>query len=194
MRRVIVSINVTLDGFVSGPKGELDWHFPLWNEEMSGSACEQLQTMDTILMGRITYQSMSRYWPGAAPTRFGNMMNSFCKVVFSSTLQKTSWNNSRIAAGNVALEVNRLKKMPGKNMIVYGSISIVDCLKEAGLIDEYRIWVHPVVIGKGKPLFNLHDHLSLQLLRSKTFGSGVIVLYYQPKNPAFAAVPSPFLA
>ena len=180
MRRVIVSMNVTLDNFVSGPQGELDWHFPLWNEEMSRCACEQLLTMDTILLGRVTYQSMAGYWPTAAPGSFAGMMNKMNKVVFSSSLQRVNWNNSRVAAEDAAREVARLKRLPGKNMIVYGSRSVVACLKDACLIDEYRIWVHPVVIGKGKTLFDMNDHMNLTLLRTKTFGSGVVVLYYQP--------------
>ena len=182
MRKVIVSMNVTLDGFVSGPGGELDWHFPLWNEEMSRCACEQLLTMDTILVGRITYQSMARHWPTATPSPFGDLMNRLNKVVFSSTLHQPGWNNTRVVAQEAALEVARLKSMPGKNMVVYGSGSIVACLKAAGLVDEYRIWVHPVVIGKGKPLFSINDQIDLTLLRTKTFGSGVIVLYYQPST------------
>lgn len=180
-------MNVTLDGFLSGPRGELDWHFPLWTEEMAQSACEQLSTMDTILMGRITYQSMACYWPKAPASDFGDMMNRLNKVVFSSTMQQAAWNNTRIVRENTAVEVTRLKNQPGKNIIVYGSRSIVACLKEAGLIDEYRIWVHPVVIGSGKSLFNLHDRVKLTLLRTKTFGSGVIVLYYQTHSTGFVA-------
>lgn len=172
-------MNVTLDGFLSGPRGELDWHFPLWTEEMAQSACDQLSTMDTILMGRITYQTMAPYWPKAPAGNFGDMMNRLNKVVFSSTMQQAAWNNTRIVRENTAVEVARLKKQPGKNIIVYGSRSIVACLKEAGLIDEYRIWVHPVVIGNGNALFDLHDRMNLTLLRTKTFGSGVILLYYQ---------------
>lgn len=182
MRRVIVSMNVTLDGFVSGPLGELDWHFPLWNEDMSNSACEQLRTMDTILMGRITYQSMAAYWSAAPSGPLYDMMNSCSKVVFSSSLQTPHWNNSRIVGEDAAREVSRLKQSTGKNIIVYGSRSIVACLKKAGLIDEYRIWVHPVVIGQGKPLFNLYDQIDLTLLRTKTFSSGVVVLYYHTKG------------
>ena len=180
MRSVIVSMNVTLDGFVSGPQGELDWHFPLWNEDMSRCATEQLLTMDTILVGRITYQSMAGYWPTAPSSNFGDMMNKLNKVVFSSRLHQPAWNNSRVVRADAAHEVARLKKLPGKNMIIYGSRSIVACLQEAGLIDEYRIWVHPVVIGRGKTLFGMHDQMNLTLLRTKTFGSGVVVLYYQP--------------
>lgn len=187
MRRVIVSMNVTLDGFFSGPRGELNWHFPLWNDEMSQSAFEQLSTMDTILLGRLTYQSMACYWPKAPASNFADMMNRLNKVVFSSTLQQAAWNNTQIVHENTAEEVARLKNQPGKNMIIYGSGSIVACLKEAGLIDEYRIWVHPVVIGSGKSLFNLHDRMNLTLLRTKTFGSGVIVLYYQPHPTRFTS-------
>ena len=182
-------MNVTLDGFFSGPRGELDWHFPLWNEEMSQSAYEQLSTMDTILLGRVTYQAMSCYWPKAPASDFGNMMNRLDKLVFSSTLHHAAWNNTRLVREEVTTEVARLKTQPGKNIILYGSGSIAACLKKAGLIDEYRIWVHPVVIGNGKALFNLHDRMNLTLLRTKTFGSGVILLYYQPHPITSATIP-----
>ena len=178
---------MTLDGFMAGPQGELDWHFPLWNEEMSEFAVEQLSMMDSILLGRITYQAMAGYWPAEAVRQgnnrknidFAGMMNDHTKIVFSKTLTTTAWQNTRLIKRNIAQEVTRLKQQPGLDIIIYGSGSIISRLMRLGLIDEYVLWVHPVVLGKGRPLFKeFPDRHILQLLRTKTFSSGVVILYY----------------
>lgn len=176
-------MNLTLDGFFAGPNGELDWHFPLWNDEMSSYALAQLRTMDTILLGRCTYQSMSAYWPLAPPEEFTIMMNNYTKIIFSKTLKSTEWKNSRLAKENVRNEVLQLKLQPGKNIIVYGSGSLVKSLMQLDLVDEYRFWLHPVIILSGQPFFNDFNKTSLKLIRTKSFSSGVVILYYQPVKP-----------
>lgn len=187
MRKIIVSINITLDGFMAGPQGELDWHFPLWNEEMSEFAAEQLSMMDSILLGRVTYQAMAGYWPSEAIRQssyrrgldFAGMMNDHTKIVFSKTLSTTAWQNTRLIRRNIEQEVTRLKQQPGLNIIIYGSGSIVSRLMRLGLIDEYVLWIHPVVLGKGRPLFKeFPDKHMLQLLKTKIFSTGVVILYY----------------
>jgi dihydrofolate reductase len=176
-------MNVTLDGFMSGPNGELDWHFPLWSEEMSRYACDQLRMMDTILVGRITYETMAAYWPSAPGDAFADMMNSYPKIVFSKTLQQAPWKNSRIIHKNVEGEILKLKQQKGQDMIIYGSGNLLSTLTTMGLIDEYRIWIHPVAIGVGHPLFtDIKAKLGLRLVNAKLFDSGVIVLYYQPEK------------
>ena len=154
-------MNVTLDGFMAGPNCELDWHFNYWDEEMARHAGEQLSKADTILLGRVTYNAMAKYWPSKMmdllcpreDVAFAYMINGCQKVVFSKTLQHTTWNNSRLAKENIRKEIIKLKQQPGKDMIVYGSGSIVSALTRFGLIDEYILWLHPVVLGKGKMLF-----------------------------------------
>ncbi len=151
-------MNVTLDGFMAGPDCELDWHFNYWNEEMARYAGEQLSKADTILLGRITYNAMAKYWPSKMKDllcprediAFADLINSCQKVVFSKTLENVSWNNSMLAKENIRKEIIKLKQQPGKDMIVYGSGSIVSALSKYNLIDEYVLWVHPVVLGKGK--------------------------------------------
>jgi dihydrofolate reductase len=191
MRKIIVSINVTLDGFMAGPQGELDWHFPLWNDEMSEFAYEQLCMMDSILLGRVTYQAMAGFWPlelahasGDQKHRaYAGMMNDYTKIVFSKTLAAPQWKNTRVVNRNIAQEIARLKQQPGLDMIVYGSGSIITKLMRLSLIDEYVLWVHPIVLGKGKPLFKaLPDRHLLKLLKTKTFSSGVVILYYGANN------------
>jgi dihydrofolate reductase len=191
MRQLIVSMNMTLDGFMSGPDHGLDWHFTSWTEEMAESACEQLSRADTILLGRITYDAMAAYWPVQAAQAlysrediaFADMMNHYEKIVFSKTLDKAGWSNSRVVKDSVEEEIVRLKNQRGREMIIYGSGKLVDGLLKAGLVDEFRIWLHPVLIGKGKRLFKtVSSRRLLTLFDTKRFGSGVVVLYYKSRT------------
>jgi len=187
MRKVVVSMNVTLDGFMSGPNCELDWHFQSWTEEMAESLCEQLSKADTILLGRVTYDAMARYWPSQSlnpsyprmDIAFAEMMNNYPKIIFSKKLLTTEWNNSRLVKGNILTEITKLKQAPGNDMIIYGSGKIVSFLSRLNLIDEYVLWIHPVILGKGDPLFKLHNKLSLGLIKTRTFSTGVVVVYYK---------------
>jgi dihydrofolate reductase len=196
MRKVIVSMNVTLDGFMAGPDCELDWHFNYWNEEMAKCAGEQLSNADTILLGRITYKAMARFWPSKmkdllGPRQdiaFASMINNYQKVVFSKTMKNTDpvvtgWNNSRLAKETISKEIMNLKQQPGKDMIIYGSGSIVSTLMRLNLVDEYILWLHPVVLGRGKLLFkSTGTRPVLKLLKTKTFSSGVVILYYKQER------------
>ncbi|HEX3640783.1 MAG TPA: dihydrofolate reductase family protein [Ktedonobacteraceae bacterium] len=183
MRKVIVSMMVTLDGFFAGPNGEIDWH--VVDDEFNEYADDFLSSVDTLLFGRVTYQLMADYWPSPSATTddpiIADKMNQLHKIAFSKTLEKVEWNNSRLVKGNITEEIAKLKQQPGKDMAIFGSGSIVSTLTQLGLIDEYRIMVNPVVLGNGKPLFkDIHDKLNLKLLRTKTFRSGNIMLCYQP--------------
>ncbi|MGB8193580.1 MAG: dihydrofolate reductase family protein [Chitinophagaceae bacterium] len=188
MRKVIVSMNITLDGFMAGPNCELDWHFNYWNEEMAEYASYQLSHADTILLGRVTYNAMAKYWTAVtmsavAPRQdlaFAGMMNNYHKIVFSKTMEKAEWNNSRLVKNNISKEIMQLKRQPGKDMIIYGSGSVVSTLMRSDLVDEYVLWIHPVVLGKGKNLFkSQHDMHALRLIEVKSFSSGVIILSYE---------------
>ena len=191
MRKVIVSMNVTLDGFMAGIDCGLDWHFKAWNEEMARATAQQLSEADTILLGGITYRGMAQYW-NSDPVNmirprtdldFASMLNSYPKVVFSKSMTSVSWNNSRLAKRNIGEEVSELKHRKGKDMIVYGSGKIVTALTKLGLVDEFRMWVHPVVIGCGKPVFKeLSGILNLKLVKTEVFSSGVVILFYAVKN------------
>ncbi len=187
-------MNITLDGFMAGPNTELDWHFQSWNDEMARHACEQLSAMDTILLGRVTYQTMANYWPfetlGPSSPRediaFADMMNNYKKIVFSRTLEKVDppaggWKNTRLVKENIKEEISEMKQLPGKDMIIYGSGGLVQSFKQLSLIDEFRFWVAPVAIGNGMPLFKgIRNRLNLKLLKTKQVSSGVVILYYQP--------------
>jgi dihydrofolate reductase len=183
MRKVIVSIMVTLDGYFEGPTKEIDWHNV--DEEFNEYAINLLNSVDVLLFGRITYELMASYWPTPSATTndpiVAEKMNSLHKIVFSTTLQKADWNNTRLVKERIAEEILKLKHQPGKDFVIFGSGSIVSTFTHLGLIDEYRIIVNPVVLGNGNPLFkNVNDKLNLKLLKTKTFRSGNVILYYQP--------------
>ena len=177
MRRIIVQNNVTLDGFFEGPNHEIDWF--MFDQEAFQHSVKLLNSVDTILFGRPTYQMMAAYWPAAAPDAIADKMNSLPKIVFSSTLQRVDWNNSRLVKGNVAEEVAKLKGQPGGDMVVLGSATLASSLLQSGLIDEYRVHLTPVLIGSGKPLFKgITETLRLKLIGTRSFASGVVELSY----------------
>ncbi|PSL45373.1 dihydrofolate reductase [Chitinophaga niastensis] len=181
-------MNISLDGFMADPHAALDWHFKSWDEEMARNAYEQLKKMDTILLGRVTYQAMANYWPllakyEAANNRdieYAEMMNSYTKIVFSRTLETVEWKNARLIKENIREEIYTMKQQPGKDMVIYGSGSIVKTLHQLDLIDEYHLLVHPILLGKGKPLFEkAGDKVDMTFLNTKTLSSGVVILNYQ---------------
>jgi len=188
MRKLIVSMNLTLDGYYAGHDGGLDWHLNSWTKEIGDAMCSQLAGADTILLGRITYNAMAAYYPLklAGPScqgedfAFANMMNCYAKIVFSKTMASVSWKNTKLLNGNMQVEITRLKQKPGKDIMVYGSNQVVNELIAANLVDEYRLWIHPVILGKGKPLFrNCPGMHCLNLLNTEIFSSGVVMMHYR---------------
>jgi dihydrofolate reductase len=178
MRKIIVSNLMSLDGFFEGPDHELDWF--LVDEEFFEYARHMLRGVDTILFGRKTYLHMANYWPSAPADEIANQMNNLPKIVFSRTLQSAEWKNSTLVRSDAAAEISRLKQLPGRDMVILGSASLASFLLQRGLIDEYRVILNPVFLGGGKPLFqDVKQRLRLKLSRTKLFGSGVVVLYYQ---------------
>ena len=180
-------MNVTLDGFMSGSNCELDWHFTSWTSEMADQLYEQLSRADAILLGRITFNAMAAYWPVKAmdlslpreDLAFADLMNRYTKFVFSKTHAISHWSNSKLLTGDPAEEILKLKRKKGKDIIIYGSGKIVNYLARSRVIDEYQLWVHPVFLGKGKLLFkDLEKEYRMKLFKTKTFGSGVVILYY----------------
>jgi dihydrofolate reductase len=185
MRRIIVSEMVTLDGFFAGPNGETDWHMA--DEEYERYSLGFLESVDTLLFGRVTYQMMADYWPAAAAKGLhtkvhadvARAMNEIQKVVYSSTLKAAPWNNSLLLKKVVAEEVMGMKLADGKDIAVFGSGQLASELTRLGLVDEYRFIVNPIVLGKGRPLFTgLEGALRLELDSIKDFRSGVVALSY----------------
>jgi dihydrofolate reductase len=187
MRRIIASEFVSADGYMVGPKEDMSWVMNNFNEEMGKYAGALMESMDTILLGRVTYQIMAGAWPNWTENESpgADKMNDTPKVVVSRTLKKASWGKyepARIIGDNAEQEIRRLKQKPGKNIVIYGSANLVQNLTEVSLIDEYQLLVHPILLGDGKPLFRrLPRPLNLRLLKTQTFSNGVDVLYYEPK-------------
>lgn len=183
MRKIIFQMMVSLDGYFEGPNHELDWH--LVDGEFNDYAADLLDSVDTLLFGRVTYQLMAGYWPTPAAMTddpvIAAKMNGLSKIVFSRTLTKADWNNTRLVRENAVEEISKLKRQPGRDMAIFGSSDLAVSLMPAGLIDEYRIFVNPVVLGSGKPLLKgLNARLDLKLARTKVFESGLVLLCYMP--------------
>ena len=180
MRKLIAAINMTLDGFCDHTAMTAD-------EELHQHYNELLRNADTIIYGRITYQLME-YWPTVVKNPTGNKamdefavtIDNISKIVFSHTLKNVKWKNARVAKQGIKEEVLELKRGEGKDILV-GSPSLIVNYMNLNLIDEYQLCVHPVIVGKGLPLFkNINDKTILKLLKTKTFSSGSIVHYYEP--------------
>ncbi|MGE5893446.1 MAG: dihydrofolate reductase family protein [bacterium] len=182
MRKIIVSNYVSLDGFIAGPEGEIDWF--VWDEEMAKYSRDLLYSIDTLLFGRVTYELMAGYWPTASPPSEEQViidaMNNLPKIVFSRTLARADWTNTTLVKEINKEEILKMKQQPGMDMVIFGSGSIVSAFSQLALIDEYRIIVNPVVLGRGKPFFkDIRERINLKLLKTKTFSSnGNVVLYY----------------
>ena len=172
---------MTLDGFC-------DHEAVIADEELHENVNELFREIDTILFGRITYQLMESGWPPIVKhpigvksiDEFAVLIDNMSKIVFSHTLKQVEWKNTRLAKEDVPDEVIRLKLQPGKNLLV-GGPSIINTLMRQGLIDEYRLFVQPIVLGKGLPLFkNISERINLRLIKTKTLGSGAVILFYEP--------------
>lgn len=184
MRKIIASENVSLDGYFAGPNGEIDWFESSRDMEIEEYVNEGLNSVDTLLFGRVTYELMASYWPTADAMKnepfFAEIMNKLPKIVFSRTLSKVEWHNTRLVKGNIEEEINKMKNQSGKDMVILGSGSIVSAFAQRGLIDEYSLMVYPVVLGRGRSLFQgIKDRLHLKLLKTRTFKSGNVLLHYQ---------------
>ena len=181
MRKIIAAINMTLDGFCDHTAGIAD-------DELHQHYNELLSQAGAILFGRITYQLMENSWPPIVKNPTGNkpidefavIIQNIPKIVFSNTLTNVEWENAKLAKGGLKEEVLKLKQQQGKDILV-GSPSLIVALTKLNLIDQYQLCVHPVILGSGLPLFkNISDKVILKLLKTKTFGSGAITLYYEP--------------
>lgn len=182
MRKLFSFNMVTLDGFFEGLNQDISWHHV--DDEFNQFAIEQTSSVGSLLFGRVTYELMASYWPTSAAIIddpiIADLMNSLPKIVFSRTLQKVEWNNTRLVRDHVAEEVTQLKGQSGKDLAIFGSANLLSSLVLMDLVDEHRIMVNPVVLGRGTPLFQgITERLELTLLKTKTFASGNVLLYYQ---------------
>jgi dihydrofolate reductase len=186
MRKLIMWNLVTLDGYFEGPKSwDIDWHNYAWGEELEQYSLAQSKSADLLLFGRVTYQGMASYWMTAKGeiAEIADFMNAIPKMVFSRTLEKAEWPNTRLVKENAAETVAQLKQQPGKDILIFGSANLSATLTQRGLIDEYRLGLTPVVLGSGTPLFKPGaGQLRLKLLEARPLKTGCVLLFYQPER------------
>jgi dihydrofolate reductase len=187
VRRIIAFNLVTLDGYFEGSKSDISWHKV--DAETDRFAVAMLKSADTLLFGRVTYDLMASFWPTPQASRnsprLAAGMNSARKIVFSRTLARAEWNNTRLVKGDIEGEAIELKRQPGKDLALLGSGSVITQLAQRGLIDEYQIMVCPVALGEGTPLFKgIKERLDLRLTTTRTFKNGNVLLCYEPAQMA----------
>ena len=188
MSRLVVFNHVTLDGYFTDENGDMSWaHVDDKDTEWKAFVEDNTRGGGVLLFGRITYELMASYWP--TPNAIQNypivakQMNDLPKVVFSRTLDNVSWNNTKLVKSDMVTELRKMKKELGKDMVILGSGSIVSQLSQEGLIDEYQIVVNPIVLGKGRTMFDgIKKILPLKLTKTRTFSNGNILLCYEPKT------------
>ena len=189
MKKIKLQMQTSIDGFVCGPNGEMDWTVWNWDEELKNYVREIMASADSFIAGRVLYEGMSVYWPAAetnpessaddkAAARTFNSMN---KHVFSKTLTHADWNNTIIESGDLVETINTLKNQDGGDFMLYGGASLVSSFIQNNLIDEYHLFLNPAAIGNGKPIFgDLTETFGLELVRSQAYSCGIVVLHYKP--------------
>jgi dihydrofolate reductase len=187
MRKVKLSMQMTINGYVAGPNGENDWM--TWNpdDEFLQFINSQFDSSDTMLLGRKLADGFIKHWENAVEknpdTPFAKKIVDMPKVVFTKTLDESTWNNTTLAKGNLAEEIANLKKQNGKDIIVFGGAGFVSSLIKEGLIDEYHLIVNPTAIDNGMTIFNSLDRMQkFSPIQSKLYPGGKTVLSYKPKN------------
>jgi dihydrofolate reductase len=185
MRKLIASTFVTLDGIIVGENEDITWVSDNFNDEMGEYASGLQKSMGAILLGRVAYGVLASFWPAQTNDVPGAAeMNGVPKYIVSRTLDKAEWGthgNIHIIKNNIAESIMQLKQQPGGDIVIYGSANLIQNLTKLGLIDEYHLLVHPIILGRGKPLFTEFDTpLKLNLLRTQPLSNGVVILYYAP--------------
>jgi dihydrofolate reductase len=180
MRPVVLQMGITLDGFVHGAKGYEDWGLPPEEDDVVDWKAASLREAGTHIMGRVSYEAMASVWPTSTGV-YADVMNDIPKVVFSKTLTRADWPESRIASGELADDIDRLKREPGGVIVAHGGATFIDALIRESLIDEYRLVIHPVVIGNGTSLFRaLREPLRFDVVEARTFPSGTTIQTCRP--------------
>ncbi|HWI93908.1 MAG TPA: dihydrofolate reductase family protein [Flavisolibacter sp.] len=206
MRKIKLQMQLSIDGFVCGPNGEMDWMIWEWDNVLKNYAGELTRSADTFLMGRNTGEGMAVYWPTVASNPeskeedkwMADKLNNLPKVVFSKTVTSINWTNARVS-NDIVEEVRELKKEPGKDIMLYGGAKLVSSFIRENLIDEYHLFINPAIIGKGKTIFSdLKEKMNLKLVKATPSATGIVILHYTPqieneinaslKNPAYETI------
>src|SRR5579862_6765678 len=186
MRKLKLQVQISIDGFVGGPNGEMDWLTWNWNDDIKNYVAELTDTVDTILLGRKMAGGFIDHWTNALNNLndqsypFAKQMIDKPKIVFTKTLDRSEWQNTKLAKGELADEIKKLKTQQGKDIIVYGGAGFNSSLIREKLIDELHLFVNPVVIGEGLQIFkNIAEKHGFKLVKSIPFDCGIVLLHYQ---------------
>lgn len=189
LRKLKLQVQMSTDGYIAGPKGEMDWLVWNWDDKLKEYVNELTESVDSILLGRKMTEGFISYWsdvmakPDHPDYAFAKKMIETPKVVFTKTLNKSKWVNTDIATGDLTDEINNLKRQEGRDIIVYGGASFDSSLIKAGLIDEFQLFVNPVAIGNGMTIFkDLNEMQKFTLVKSIAFECGIVLLHYEPKR------------
>ena len=181
-------MQLSVDGYVAGPNGEMDWMQMVWGDDIKSYVTDLTSPVDCIVMGRKLAQGFIPYWksyvenPETADD-FGRKMVDTHKVVFTKTLTASEWDNTEIATGDLAQEIKALKEKEGGDIITYGGAGLASALIKEGLIDEYHLFINPSALGQGMTIFaDLESRLNLELVKAQGFECGVVLLFYKPKK------------
>ena len=187
-RKLKLQVQISVDGFIAGPNGEMDWMNWNWSEDIKKYVTQLTDSMDTIILGRKLAQGFIPHWLAAAEDsknpeyEFAKKMTDPKKIIFTKTLDSVGWKSTELAKGNLKEEINKLKSEKGKDIIVYGGAEFVSSLIKEALIDELHLFINPVAVGKGLPIFQgISQKQDFKLLKSKAFDCGITVLAYELK-------------
>ena len=187
MRKFKLQVQTTVDGYMGGPNGEMDWMTWSWSDDMTAYVDALTRSSDLIVLGRKLAEGFIPAWaagPEGEPQESIDWMNNTPKVVISNSLTASPWQNAVVAGGDLAETVNKLKARPGRDIITYGGSTLVRELIARGLLDELHLFVNPAAIGAGLPVFpNLDTPQQLRLVTARPFDCGITVLHYEPKRP-----------
>jgi dihydrofolate reductase len=182
MRKLVLQMQVSIDGFVCGLNGELDWIFPDFDESYTKWTVEKVGQAGAHVMGRATYADMASHWPTSTEP-FAPPMNEIPKIVFSNSLKEAPWRETRIVGGDLRQAIGRLKEESGNELLVHGGARFAGAVVSAGLVDEYRLVEHPVALGKGLSIFSgLAAPTRLTLVEAIRFESGAVAKVYRPRG------------
>ena len=183
MRKLKLQVQMTVDGYIAGPNGEMNWVVFNWDNEIIKYVAELTEPVDTIVLGRKLAQGFIPHWASHPEEPGAEKFNSAKKVIFTKTLDKSEWDNTVLAKGDLVDEINRLKNQDGQDIIAYGGATFVSALIKHGLIDELHLFINPTAIGSGMSIFKeLDSKQNLNLVKSTAFECGIVILHYVPKH------------
>jgi dihydrofolate reductase len=189
MRKLKLQVQMTVDGYIGGPNGEMDWIAFPWTEDINTYVANLVGPVDTIVLGRKLAEGFIPHWarvaadPNNPEVEGGKKFTDTPKVVFTKTLRESPWDNTVLAKGDLVDEITKLKNQEGKDIIAYGGANFVSALIQHGLIDEYHLFINPTAIGNGMTIFKERSNkVNLTLVSSTSFNCGIVALHYHPKR------------